>query len=544
MASHPSTIDDAGRSHSTAPAAASALGVTAPVTGGSAASVTTRTGAEPSPSESSRAEPLGNSFLAVSIAIGIGVALYAAVWVCGREPISAWASAVPRYFAGHPVAIAATWMFCGACGILASKAIAVAGQRRMVEAISDTELKYRHGDAAEPLERFRTSQDIAFVASRWRSQLGRLPQAARCTALVNRLMELLSRQEQSGRSLPADDLRDLSIRDADAAHDSLGLVRIIIWAIPMLGFLGTVIGITQTLGGLDFTSGQAAIDSLKFGLNIAFDTTALGLVLSVVAIFLQFPVERGEARLLADIDARIGKLVQSGLPSSDSQDQTTSLVVQMCEGVKTAIAESLSQQTKLWSDTIAAAKGQWAEDAKSLAAMSKNQNDVLAKAFEVSLIPTLRDHASTVLRQHETRLQSDRELREQLAMLAHGIHEGFSQTDQTLSEKQIRNVDAIQSVVRLQKRMMKDFGEMAADLHRVAAVHRDAADSSRDHEQVYAEAITTLARAVDRLQTRLDGSHPKVPAHHLQNVESKTNGSTEVRAGAAGQRKRSSVRAA
>ena len=73
----------------------------------------------------------------------------------------------------------------------------------------------------------------------------------------------------------ADDLRELSGRDADAAHDSLGLVRIIVWAIPMLGFLGTVIGITQTLGGLDFSNGAAAVDNLKSGLYVAFDTTAL-----------------------------------------------------------------------------------------------------------------------------------------------------------------------------------------------------------------------------------------------------------------------------
>ena len=46
---------------------------------------------------------------------------------------------------------------------------------------------------------------------------------------------------------------------SDANHDVLQLVRIIIWAIPMLGFLGTVVGITETLGGLDFSDGAAAV---------------------------------------------------------------------------------------------------------------------------------------------------------------------------------------------------------------------------------------------------------------------------------------------
>ncbi len=160
----------------------------------------------------------------------------------------------------------------------------------------------------------------------WRTEIANLQLEVRNSHLVQRLEELLTRQTQRGSSKHlADDLRELSARDADAAHDSLGLVRIIIWAIPMLGFLGTVIGITQTLGGLDFSNGTAAVDSLKGGLYVAFDTTALGLVLSVIAIFLQFPVERGEQRLLAAIDARVGHLVSATLPSDDASDNQTVL---------------------------------------------------------------------------------------------------------------------------------------------------------------------------------------------------------------------------
>ena len=87
-------------------------------------------------------------------------------------------------------------------------------------------------------------------------EIQQLPTAIRDSQLVTRLSELLTRQSQRGTAKHlADDLRELSARDADAAHDSLGLVRIIIWATPMLGFLGTVIGITLAPVALGMAEG-------------------------------------------------------------------------------------------------------------------------------------------------------------------------------------------------------------------------------------------------------------------------------------------------
>ena len=48
-----------------------------------------------------------------------------------------------------------------------------------------------------------------------------------------------------------EDLKYLSELDEARQHDSYALVRIVVWATPMLGFLGTVVGITQALGDLD-----------------------------------------------------------------------------------------------------------------------------------------------------------------------------------------------------------------------------------------------------------------------------------------------------
>ena len=157
----------------------------------------------------------------------------------------------------------------------------------------------------------------------------------------------------------------------------------------MLGFLGTVIGITQTLGGLDFANGSAAVENLKSGLYVAFDTTALGLVLSVVAIFVQFPIERSEQRLLADIDARVGHLVSASLPSDETSDNQTALIADLCRGVQAAVAESLDNQTRLWAKTIDEAQLHWQR-------VQEDSANKISEALERTLLPALNNHAASI----------------------------------------------------------------------------------------------------------------------------------------------------
>lgn len=320
----------------------------------------------------------------VPAALGMVLAggFYAAINAVNYGPVN-------RYFLGHPVAIAATVLFWFGAAVLIFKWFSVATQSNQLSAIRDQDLMPPEaGDS--PASRWLQQHDAGHVARSWLQDLDRLPNETRQSHLVQRLTELLTRQSQRGTAKHlADDLRELSARDADSAHDSLGLVRIIVWAIPMLGFLGTVIGITQTLGGLDFTNGAAAVENLKSGLYVAFDTTALGLVLSVVAIFIQFPVERGEQKLLAEIDARVGHLVSACLPSDETSDNQTALIADLCQGVQAAVAESLDNQAKLWRETIDEAQSHWQ-------AIHQTNNDQIAKAFEETLVPALERHAISV----------------------------------------------------------------------------------------------------------------------------------------------------
>ena len=78
------------------------------------------------------------------------------------------------------------------------------------------------------------------------------------------------------------------------------MVRYVIWAIPALGFIGTVMGISLALayaGAADLQD-PTLLAGLTKQLAVAFDTTLLALVLSAVLVLVQHLVQAYEERSL------------------------------------------------------------------------------------------------------------------------------------------------------------------------------------------------------------------------------------------------------
>src|SRR6056297_739858 len=413
-------------------------------------------------------------------------------------------SPAKRYFLGHPVAVAATILFWIAAVSLFAKWLSIRRERRLCEQISDSVLAPTlPTDAAHP------HHDVRSICQSWSDSLTQLPAAARSSRLVRRLEELLQRQVRRGNARQlADDLREVAGRDADAAHDSFGLVRIIVWAIPMLGFLGTVIGITQTLGGLDFTDGTAAVDRLKSGLYVAFDTTALGLVLSVVAIFLQFPVERREQRLLAAIDARVAPMLFGGLPSQEAADNQTNLIVNLCEGIRVAVAESLASQTQLWRQTIDEAHQHW----QSVHETDANQ---FSDAITMSLAPALKEHVAALdksVKQAGDRLQRSAQdwqgsFESSLDRLLAAQQAGLASQKQitVLQQELVDRSDELFAAGDQTQALQAAQASLDANLIRLAEVNQSVAESiDASAGDGMADAMRVLARAVDMLSAKMN----------------------------------------
>ena len=81
---------------------------------------------------------------------------------------------------------------------------------------------------------------------------------------------------------------------------SYSVLRYIAWAIPSLGFIGTVLGIGAALASAGMASGD--IEVVTKPLGMAFDTTLIALIESVVLMFFIYNMQHREESLLNAID--------------------------------------------------------------------------------------------------------------------------------------------------------------------------------------------------------------------------------------------------
>lgn len=136
-----------------------------------------------------------------------------------------------------------------------------------------------------------------------------LPHRLRDSVMVNRIRKGLELFEV--RPSVADVGHMMSSQsDIDGMRigGSFSMLKAFLWAIPILGFIGTVIGLSHAIGGMnldmeDLTKIKATLGDVVGGLGTAFDATLLGLVL---ALMLNFPLNamiKAEDDNLNEIDA-------------------------------------------------------------------------------------------------------------------------------------------------------------------------------------------------------------------------------------------------
>lgn len=76
-----------------------------------------------------------------------------------------------------------------------------------------------------------------------------------------------------------------------------------VWVLPLLGFIGTVIGISQAIGGLETViaaagaPGGGGLAEVLGGLSFAFDTTFMGLILVIPTMLYTLPLRAKAEKL-------------------------------------------------------------------------------------------------------------------------------------------------------------------------------------------------------------------------------------------------------
>ncbi|MEJ6515149.1 MAG: MotA/TolQ/ExbB proton channel family protein [Pseudomonadales bacterium] len=89
--------------------------------------------------------------------------------------------------------------------------------------------------------------------------------------------------------------------ESDRLDSELSMIRYIAWAIPSIGFLGTVRGIGQALGQAH-QAVQGDIAGVTQALGVAFNSTFVALLISIVIMFLLHQLQLTQERLVLDAE--------------------------------------------------------------------------------------------------------------------------------------------------------------------------------------------------------------------------------------------------
>lgn len=96
-------------------------------------------------------------------------------------------------------------------------------------------------------------------------------------------------------------VRAICESESDRLDSELSMIRYIAWAIPSIGFLGTVRGIGQALGQAH-KAVQGDIAGVTQALGVAFNSTFVALLISIVVMFLLHQLQLAQERLVLDTE--------------------------------------------------------------------------------------------------------------------------------------------------------------------------------------------------------------------------------------------------
>lgn len=386
-----------------------------------------------------------------------------------------------RYCAGHPVEYVETILFFVGLAALVIKLIELSAQ---VQRLNVTYL--------EPVPRGgQTVNDCDGLLA----QLGQVPARWQDDYIVRRLRDAIQYVRRAGSADELDEhLRFLADADGGRQHAGYDFIRLVVWAIPILGFLGTVVGITMAIANLSPQALEASLPQVTSGLGVAFDTTALALALSMVLMFVQYAVDRRETALLAEVDQRVeAELIGRFEEISDGPDGQLLAVRRMVEALIHSTEQLVKQQTELWWSTVETAQKRWNQ-------MTDIAGKQLQTALAGALDENLKTHARELLAHEEGLAEKNRRNWEKVQQALLQNTETVASLQKAVVQKAEligRAVEATGQVTRLEEALNRNLSALAG---------------SKNFEQT----VMSLAAAIHLLTGRLTDMPGDAPTVQLE----------------------------
>jgi biopolymer transport protein ExbB/TolQ len=333
-------------------------------------------------------------------------------------------------------------------------------------------------------------------------------------------------------------IRHQSDLEADAAASGYRTVRLFIWAMPILGFIGTVLGISLAVGGFsDFLTTNVSIDEIDRvteelgnvaqGLSFAFDTTLLGLLAGLVASVASSGVQSREERLLTRLEELSLRMMESATPVGGGAGPGAYHDVgapsaefdRMMQARLTQLSGQMEQFTKAVRVGLDGFLGEWAKlppEVEKVAADMAGLRGHLASAAESTdqliletriLLEGLREASQKMGTGLEASIGAVTETVEGLGGSLRGVSDGLVQNMSALSERVASSEAHLQAgLVGLQAAVEKNQrdGEGTAEAMRaLSGSIAELGDRLREFREAQAALAPILGQLAGPLELRL-----------------------------------------
>lgn len=319
--------------------------------------------------------------------------------------------------------------------------------------------------------------------------------------------------------------------------------RMFIWAMPLLGFVGTVYGVSYGIGGFaEFLKGQVTAEGIKdqiglitLGLAVAFYCTLLGLVTAGIAAFPGLAAERKEEGLLEEIDQYVEDRLISRMPSVRKTEFPVEHIVAMRQGIESmkvnvkfpaeelaGMMKAISTQQFPVEELAKVMKGLTVQfpTAELTAAIENGMKrlpdpDRYEKVFTqavASASDAVREKYEEFAKSYEHRIEAlSEKLSTKLDAVAENFHEGTQKVSQQISGHAeqvgvITEKQAEQFALAQQKYMAEHAAMAQQELTRWEQMISGFQGLANQMAGQLTAAVTSMNEAADHYSQRVDGS--------------------------------------
>jgi len=278
---------------------------------------------------------------------------------------------------------------------------------------------------------------------------------------------------------------DLDFSESDSTFRR---IRLFIWAMPLLGFVGTVYGVANGISGfagflhqanVSMDQIKAAIGDITTGLAVAFMCTLLGLFTAGLAAFPSLMAERREEKTLAEIEELVEDRLLSRMPSSAGPQQFP--IEDMVNAIRQGM-EGLQTQSKFPVDELAQAIDAGFRRLPNPDRYEEVFSRAVAKAGDL-----INQKYDEFAQNYERRVG---ELGSQLGGKLEGVASNFSNGTQRimseLTKTQERNLEVY---TKNEQKLAEKFDELTEQLTSMA---KEQAEQFGEAHENYVEAIQEL----------------------------------------------------